>query len=277
MSSSAPGEQLQQPPRLSELEDPEIAGLTLESFPSPSVSARRLQWQLSPSVNSRGSGRKRSDRFVKLFLPVVSGVVAFYLSYRHGVGKVVEVSNGGINRPDKPPTSATTLHQITDTLTKETLQDTRRASTELNDLTRNYYRGEKQDHQISFESWEASLNIERAAFLSEHNDGGGNNNSIEDVDEDSVNRRLSFAEPKYRAADGCLKGQEVQVDTCLASERSPNVAVNCCAGSMENNNLKCRRDNKCVTRSTFVAAKTYCEKIGMRLCSVAELESGACC
>ena len=48
-------------------------------------------------------------------------------------------------------------------------------------LTHDYYR-EKQDHQVSFETREASLNIERAAFLSEHNDDGGQNNSIEDVD-----------------------------------------------------------------------------------------------
>ena len=87
----------------------------------------------------------------------------------------------------------------------------------------------------------------------------------------------SFVEQMYRAADGCSnKGSEVQVDICLASEHSSNVAVHCCAGSMDESNLKCSRD-KCVTRSSFAAAKNYCENRGMRLCSVAELESGACC
>ena len=82
----------------------------------------------------------------------------------------------------------------------------------------------------------------------------------------------------YRAADGCLKHDrgEVQTDICLASEHSSDISVNCCSGSMEKNNLKCSRKN-CVKRKTFAAAKNYCENLGMRLCSVAELESGACC
>ena len=84
-------------------------------------------------------------------------------------------------------------------------------------------------------------------------------------------------EQKYRATDGgCLKSSEAQVDICLDSEHSSDVAVHCCKGSMEENDLKCSRD-KCVTVSTFAAATDYCEDQGMRLCSVAELESGACC
>ena len=80
----------------------------------------------------------------------------------------------------------------------------------------------------------------------------------------------------YRAADGCLYSGEKQTNICLASEHTSNVPVNCCSGSMEKKNLQCSREN-CETRSTFVAAKNYCEKKGMRLCSVAELESRACC
>ena len=88
----------------------------------------------------------------------------------------------------------------------------------------------------------------------------------------------SFAEQMmYRAADGCLKDGEVQTEMCLASEHSSDVAVNCCSGSMKENNLECSRYKKCVTKSTFAAAEKHCEKQGMRLCSVAELESGACC
>jgi len=84
----------------------------------------------------------------------------------------------------------------------------------------------------------------------------------------------SFAD-QYRAADGCLSNNEEQVDICL-SDNSSNVAVHCCRGSMEDNNLWCSRDG-CAKRSTFAAAKNYCEDKGMRLCSVGELESGACC
>jgi hypothetical protein len=80
----------------------------------------------------------------------------------------------------------------------------------------------------------------------------------------------------YHAADGCLANNAKQTDICLASEHSSNVAVHCCRGSIENDNLKCSRDG-CKTRSTFAAAKNYCENKGMRLCSVAELETGACC
>eukprot|EP00986_Skeletonema_menzelii_P011363 scaffold5819_cov148-Skeletonema_menzelii.AAC.18 len=260
-TTAAPDEQLGQPQQLGELQDDqEISGLTMESKPPSSLSGRRHQPKLSSSLSNSGSGGKSSGRFSKLFLAVVTGVVLFYLT--HGYGGV-KVSGGSIDRPDKPSTSTTnTVHHITDTFKKEKLQDTRRASTELNDLTHNNYRGEKQDHQMSFETWEASLNIERAVFLSEDNDGGGggqNNNSLEDIDEDSVNRRLSFAEPKYHAADGCVRPGEVQTDICLASEHSSDVAVNCCEGSVEKNNLKCNRDG-CEKRSTFAKAKNYCEQ-----------------
>eukprot|EP00986_Skeletonema_menzelii_P001981 scaffold547_cov143-Skeletonema_menzelii.AAC.3 len=84
------------------------------------------------------------------------------------------------------------------------------------------------------------------------------------------------AEQTYHAADGCLSNNEKQTNVCLASEHSSNVAVHCCKGSMETNNLKCSRDG-CKTRSTFAGAKNYCENKGMRLCSVAELETGVCC
>jgi len=87
---------------------------------------------------------------------------------------------------------------------------------------------------------------------------------------------VSFEQQKYRAADGCLANNEKQTNICLASEHSSNMAVHCCKGSMEQNNLKCSR-NGCKTKSTFTAAENYCDNQGMRLCSVAELESGACC
>ena len=86
----------------------------------------------------------------------------------------------------------------------------------------------------------------------------------------------SFAVKKYRTANGCPKNNEKQTDICLASKHSSDVVVHCCKGSLEKDNLKCSRKG-CKTSSTFVAAKNYCENQGMRLCSVAELESGACC
>lgn len=87
----------------------------------------------------------------------------------------------------------------------------------------------------------------------------------------------SCDEPKYRAAGKiCLEDYYEEQVICLASEHSSNVAVHCCSGSLEDDNLECSRDG-CVKRRTFVEAKAYCEEQDMRLCSFAEIESGACC
>jgi len=186
MSESAPGEQLEQAQGLNELQhNQEISRLALESSSSASGQMR----QLSSSLNSSGSGGKKSGRSVKLLLPVISGIVAIYLTYEYGIGKGVNVSGGGSDRPDKPPTSTiTALRPLTDTFTKETLQDTSRVTTELNDLPHSYYGGDKQVEETLLENWRASLNMERGIFLSENNDGGQINDGIEEnVNEDSVN------------------------------------------------------------------------------------------
>ena len=87
----------------------------------------------------------------------------------------------------------------------------------------------------------------------------------------------SCGEPKYRAAGKiCLDDYDEEQVICLASEHSSNVAVHCCSGSMDGGNLECSRDG-CVKRRTFAEAKAYCEDQDMRLCSLAEVESGACC
>eukprot|EP00986_Skeletonema_menzelii_P011590 scaffold6038_cov98-Skeletonema_menzelii.AAC.2 len=99
-----------------------------------------MQSKSSPSMNSSSnSGGRSSGRFAiaKLILPVFSVAVACYLAHEYVVGKGVKVSSGGIDHHNKLPTSTTTaLDQITDTFTKEGEQDTRRATTELNDLPR---------------------------------------------------------------------------------------------------------------------------------------------
>eukprot|EP00985_Skeletonema_marinoi_P008786 scaffold4015_cov200-Skeletonema_marinoi.AAC.17 len=190
MSESAPGEQLEQAQGLNELQhNQEISGLALESSSSASGQMR----QLSSSLNSSGSGGKKSGRSVKLLLPVISGIVAIYLTYEYGIGKGVNISGGGSDRPDKPPTSTVTaLRPLTDTFTKETLQDTSRVTTELNDLPPSYYGGDEQVQETLLENWRASLNMERGVFLSENNDGGQINDGIEEnVNEDSVNHLQS--------------------------------------------------------------------------------------
>ena len=103
-----------------------------------------------------------------------------------------------------------------------------------------------------------------------------NNEVWAELVQESTAFEASFVAGQYSAADGCLRSHETQVDICLASEHSSNVAVHCCNGSMQGNNLRCNRGD-CTKKSTFAAAKDYCENQGMRLCSVPELESGACC
>ena len=89
------------------------------------------------------SGGKRSSRFIKLLLPVVAAVFVCYLAHEHVVDKGVKVS---IDHTEQTSTSTTTaLDQLTDTLTMQNLQDTRRETTEMNDIPHNYYSGEKQE------------------------------------------------------------------------------------------------------------------------------------
>jgi len=94
----------------------------------------------------------------------------------------------------------------------------------------------------------------------------------------SATFEASFVAGQYRAADGCVNGKndnQQQVDTCLASEQEDSVPVNCCSGEL-GRNLKCSRPG-CVKVRTFVEAEQHCKNEGMRLCSFAEMDSGACC
>lgn len=80
----------------------------------------------------------------------------------------------------------------------------------------------------------------------------------------------------YRAADGCLRSGETQVDICYTPVIERARAVNCCKGEKTNGTLQCRRPG-CSLATSFFDATVKCESEGMRLCSVQELESGICC
>lgn len=82
----------------------------------------------------------------------------------------------------------------------------------------------------------------------------------------------------HRVADGCIRPEhnEVQVDTCLASEHTSPVSVNCCAGSIGGGDLECDR-RTCFTTLNFDSAKSHCETKNMRLCTREELETNVCC
>lgn len=107
---------------------------------------------------------------------------------------------------------------------------------------------------------------------------------LHDVDSDNeVWAELVEEEPafeaivatQYRAADGCVQPNESQVNTCLATSLSYSLGVNCCSGTM-GDNLKCSRPG-CKKRTTFYGAQKVCANYGMRVCSFAEVDSGACC
>ena len=62
-------------------------------------------------------------------------------------------------------------------------------------------------------------------------------------------------------------------------DKSPNClgqAVNCCTGSLDGNDLHCTRDG-CVLASSYEEARTHCLLLGMRVCTLNELESRECC
>lgn len=80
----------------------------------------------------------------------------------------------------------------------------------------------------------------------------------------------------YRAADGCLRNDETQVDTCFTPVIENGRAVNCCQGQLSSFNLECLRPD-CLLATSFLEATAHCESKGMRLCSTQELEIGVCC
>ncbi len=86
----------------------------------------------------------------------------------------------------------------------------------------------------------------------------------------------------HQAAKGCVRsgsGQlfhDAQVELCLPNEHTTSLSVNCCSGSLSNNNLECSRDG-CFETTFFADAKFLCSSQGKRLCTIAELDSQACC
>jgi hypothetical protein len=78
--------------------------------------------------------------------------------------------------------------------------------------------------------------------------------------------------------DGCLKdGEEEVAPICLPDAPIVPRAVNCCSGSMADDSLTCTRGPTCYVAATYSDAVSRCEGMGLRLCTVSELKSGACC
>jgi hypothetical protein len=180
-ASVAADEQREQAQLLNELQDEE------ETFGLSEESSRKSR-PLSSSTNNRGDGGKDSCGSAKLLLSFFAGILLIYLTYENGVDKGVKVnsSGGGINHPDKPPKStSTTLDTISNTFTKETLHNTRQAAKELIGLLHNYYGGENKAKAMLVESWQASWNLEKDAFLFDNNDIDDQGND----DDDSVNNQ----------------------------------------------------------------------------------------
>jgi len=94
----------------------------------------------------------------------------------------------------------------------------------------------------------------------------------EPIKTESVDDQTSL----HHATNACLIHGETKVDVCLMDGISSPLGVNCCAGSKSTRSLTCSRP-ACFETNSYIAAKEYCEKGGMRLCTVDELDSGVCC
>ncbi|KAL7435717.1 hypothetical protein ACHAXM_004802 [Skeletonema potamos] len=81
----------------------------------------------------------------------------------------------------------------------------------------------------------------------------------------------------HLGADGCLREGETQVDICLPDVPLMPRAVSCCSGSMADDSLICTRGPTCYNAASYSDAVARCGSNEMRLCTVAELESGVCC
>ena len=85
----------------------------------------------------------------------------------------------------------------------------------------------------------------------------------------------------HQAAKGCLRSgseqlfHDAQVDLCLSNEHTSSLSVNCCSGTM-GVDLECSRDG-CFETMFYSDAEFLCSSQGKRLCTIAELESQACC
>ena len=86
----------------------------------------------------------------------------------------------------------------------------------------------------------------------------------------------------HQVAKGCLRSgseqlfHDAQVELCLPNEHTSTLSVNCCSGSLSSNDLECSR-NGCFETMFYADAEFLCSSQGKRLCTMAELESQACC
>eukprot|EP00986_Skeletonema_menzelii_P002915 scaffold844_cov142-Skeletonema_menzelii.AAC.6 len=65
-------------------------------------------------------------------------------------------------------------------------------------------------------------------------------------------------------------------DECLAKEQpsGSGLTIHCCRGTL-GSNLECKR--RCQVRDSYAEAEAFCVNKGMRLCTVPEINSNACC
>lgn len=83
----------------------------------------------------------------------------------------------------------------------------------------------------------------------------------------------STSVPSHYTSDGCI-GNGIYHDNKVLSDTS-SATVSCCNGSVDDGSLTCSRSG--CANVDFNGAKGHCEGMGLRLCSVAELNSGPCC
>ena len=81
---------------------------------------------------------------------------------------------------------------------------------------------------------------------------------------------------QHATTDSCPSSGTSYSDKCHDTDQAH--AVNCCSGLQSEGTLQCSRPN-CFEgqKMNFMDAEAYCASNSMRLCTMAELDSGACC
>jgi hypothetical protein len=107
--------------------------------------------------------------------------------------------------------------------------------------------------------------------------------SIEDVDGSLSGNNpptpgffVQNVKTQHATTDSCPSSGTSHSDQCHDTDQAH--AVNCCIGLQSEGTLQCSRPN-CFEgqKMNFMDAEAYCASNSMRLCTMAELDSGACC
>eukprot|EP00986_Skeletonema_menzelii_P017027 scaffold17084_cov152-Skeletonema_menzelii.AAC.1 len=89
-------------------------------------------------------------------------------------------------------------------------------------------------------------------------------------------RRTEGLSEAFQSMPSCPRKVAEQRNECLAKQQtSSEITVHCCSGTL-GSDLSCKRPS-CQYMNSYADAETFCQNGGMRLCTVSEINSNACC